>query len=121
MRTVRTEDELAAAIKAGAPQIEGVGELAEAVQARRATKKRLRVGALLLAVGGLAAAPFTGGVSLFATGPSLATIIVVSVGAALLFAVMENYDEIHFEVGPHPVRLHFTEGSKRYESKEDRS
>ncbi|MEZ4495157.1 MAG: hypothetical protein R3C29_17815 [Dehalococcoidia bacterium] len=105
MTTVHTKRELEAAVKAGTREIQVRGELAKAIHERRETKKKVGIGAAILAVGGIAAAPFTGGASLVATGPSVATILAVSIGAGLLVAIHEGYEDIDFEITKDGARL----------------
>lgn len=104
MRTVTTEEELADAVKGGESEIEVQGDLAKRVHAARRRRKAARIGGGLLLVGGIAAAPFTGGLSLAASGASVGTICAVSAGAALLLAIREGYDA-DFQFGPGGMRL----------------
>ncbi|MEZ4495139.1 MAG: hypothetical protein R3C29_17720 [Dehalococcoidia bacterium] len=112
MKTVHTKKELEAAVKAGTREIEVRGNLAKAIHERRATRKKVGIGAAILAVGGIAAAPFTGGASLVATGPSFATILAVSIGAGLLVAIREGYEEIDFEITTQGARLRLRKKGK---------
>ena len=112
MKTVRTKAELEAAVEAGAREIEVQGKLAQALHGRKQTKKKVGIGAALLAGAGILAAPFTGGASLGATGPSVATILAVFIGAGLLLAIRDGYDEVDFEMTTNGARLKLRKKSK---------
>lgn len=107
MTTVRTETDLRAAVESELPEIRIEGELAEAVHRRRTTKKRFRLGGLLLAVAGVCAAPFTGGASLgmTATEVGLLSVAALTVGAGLIASLSDAYDEVEFSVGPTGARV----------------
>ena len=97
--TVRTKEQLAAAVDAGTAEIVVEGELAKRI---KDGEKVREVGKWTLMVLGaaVAALPFTGGVSLAVaapiaalTGLNIAVILaVVFVGLALLLAVYKGYD-----------------------------
>ena len=112
MATVRTKQELDAAMKSGVEEIVVEGELAKHVK----NGKRVRtIGAGTLAVLGAAigASPFTGGLSLAiaapiaaSTGLALAVVIAaVFVGLAILIALWKEYEEISFGYFDGELRL----------------
>lgn len=69
--TVYSKKELDDAYALGARRITVKGEFAQQIRTRCKLKKASRITAGLIAVAGIAAAPFTGGTSLLATGVGL--------------------------------------------------
>lgn len=63
MVTVSTKEELKAAMDRHEPKILATGSLAESLRKKSKIKKGLRVGGLLLAIGGVIMIPFTAGTS----------------------------------------------------------
>lgn len=113
MKTVTTKEELRAAIEDGVAEIEIQGDLARSVHGARARRKAAKIGGGLVALGGIAAAPFTGGFSLAMTGSSIGTILAVSVGAGLLLAIHEGYEEIDVKAGPSGFSLRLRRRGER--------
>jgi hypothetical protein len=106
VRTVSTKSELESAKNDGADEITVIGKLADNLHK---AKKIAYVGAgtLALLTAALAAAPFTGGVSMVGlvpvaalTGLEIAAIIAaVSIGLTLIIAVFKDYEEIECSNG----------------------
>lgn len=76
MKTVRTKEELAQALKAGETHIMVKGELAETMRKRKKRKKMALIGGGALLLAGIVAIPFTGG----ASAAAAATALTVSAG-----------------------------------------
>ena len=68
MKNVYNEAELAQAIKQGESCITVYGNVAKKIRRRKMKKRTATIGGTLLALGGLAAAPFTGGTSAGGSG-----------------------------------------------------
>lgn len=64
MKTVHTKEELVAALKSGETHIIAKGEIAETLRKKKKRRTAALIGGGLLAVGGIIAAPFTGGASI---------------------------------------------------------
>lgn len=102
--TVRTKEELDAAVKSNLPRIVVHGELAEKLESAINLKKYSKVAIAALGVA-LAAVPFTGGLSGFAalpivalTGIELAVIVaVIAIGLALILLILSKYDKVRFK------------------------
>ena len=108
---VTTKEQLKKAHEAGAKEIIIEGELAKKVHQG---KSIVKIGAITMGIltVGVAAIPFTGGLSMAVattaaapivalTGMEIAVIIaVIFVGAALLLAIWKDYEEIEYSSGP---------------------
>lgn len=71
MKNVYNEAELAQAIKQGESCITVYGNVAKKIRRRKMKKRTATIGGTLLALGGLAAAPFTGGTSAVASAAGI--------------------------------------------------
>lgn len=67
MRTVYTQNELEETIKAHEEKILCKGEIARQFAKKKKRKRAARIGGVLIAIGGIAAIPLTGGASLLGT------------------------------------------------------
>lgn len=104
--TVSTKSALRQATEKGVDEIIVTGDLAKKL---KRAKKIAYVGGTTLTIlaGALAAAPFTGGISIIAaapiaalTGLEISLIIVAStIGLALILAVYKDYEEIEYDNG----------------------
>ena len=86
MTTVSTKQELISAIERRETQIIATGEIAASIRRKVKVKKGAKVGGLVLAIGGLLAIPFTGGVSagLTAAGLTCLTGVATLTGTQIL-------------------------------------
>lgn len=71
MKTVHNEKELAQAIEQGESCIAVYGNVAKKIRRQKMGKRTATIGGTLLALGGLAAAPFTGGASAAASAAGI--------------------------------------------------
>lgn len=83
MITVYTKDELKRAIEKKQFPIKCVGELASQLTKKKKRAKKAKIGGALVALGGLAAIPFTGGASAAATAAGLTTMGFTATGITL--------------------------------------
>ena len=99
MITVYNKQELQEALKNKGQKIRVEGsyanELAQKIHRKKKVSKAVMVGGAVVALGGLAAAPFTGGASLGATAVTLTTAqlaLILGVSASLLgYAIHKKY------------------------------
>lgn len=85
MTTVYTTAELESALTSGEKHLIAKGEVAEELRKKYNRKKAIKTGGILVALTGLAAAPFTGGTSLLATfGTAGLTVGALTISAAEL-------------------------------------
>ncbi|MCR4559899.1 MAG: hypothetical protein K5685_07455 [Bacteroidales bacterium] len=87
MRTVYSKTELERALTSGEKHIIAKGEIAKELRKKNNLKKAAKIGGILLAIGGIAAAPFTGGASLIpsiAAAGATATITITTAELAIL-------------------------------------
>ena len=87
MRTVYSKTELERALTSGEKHIIAKGEIAKELRKKNNLKKTAKIGGILLAIGGIAAAPFTGGASLIpsiAAAGATATITITTAELAIL-------------------------------------
>lgn len=94
MRTVSTEEQFKEALKQRKKKILCKGEVAKKFQQKKKRKEMAKTGGIAIALAGLAAAPFTGGVSLAATAMGLTVgALTISAGelAIILGAVVAIY------------------------------
>lgn len=99
MRTVPTKEELAKALKAK-EKVRVTGPLADSFIKKQKSKKNTKIAAAAVAVGGLLAMPFTGGLSGLATMTALtvgtvtisaAEIAVILGGTAAIYGIHKGY------------------------------
>jgi hypothetical protein len=119
-RTVRTEKELEEAVKAGVNEI--IIENKDLVEKVHRVKqiKKVSVTALTIAVPlivvAVAAAPFTGGLSVAAAAPiavasglSASAIVaiagIIAVGLLVIISIMNDYEEIECSLNPPKLKL----------------
>jgi hypothetical protein len=101
---VRTKEELKAAVESGANQILVLGELAENLNTALKIKSASKWAIGLLAAP-LAAAPATGGLSLWAAAPAasltgieiVAIIAAAAIGIALILLICREYRKVRFK------------------------
>ena len=74
MKTVYTKEELTRAINNGEKHILAKGSIADTLQSKNRRKTAAKVGGIALALGGIIAAPFTGGASLLGLGAAGLTV-----------------------------------------------
>lgn len=84
MKAVYTQEELASAINNGEKHILAKGSIAETLQSKNRRKTVAKVGGIALALGGILAAPFTGGTSLLGLGAAGLTVGTLSITTAEL-------------------------------------
>lgn len=85
MVTVSTKEELKAAMERHEPKILATGSLAESMRKNSKAKKGLRIGGLLLAIGGVIMIPLTAGTSSAITAMGL-TAAGLTIGSVTLTA-----------------------------------
>lgn len=122
---VTTKEELKRAVKNKEDDILIQGEVLKYYKAASKLKKVGKI-SLGIAVAGVVAAPFTGGLSSVgtmgvvaaaATSASLSTTalitFIVFMGVGLLFAIFSDYEEIEAEAGSRGVKLKLKKNSKK--------
>lgn len=101
MKHVYTKTQLQEALNQGEQEITLHGEVADAVAHKYRAKKNAKTGGLMLAVGGILALPFTGGLSLSAVAAGLtigsvtisaAELAILVGGTVALAGIIKDYD-----------------------------
>lgn len=104
-KTVYTKDEMRRALAAGERTIIAKGELAQEIRNKSKRSKGAKIGGGILAVGGILAAPFTGGTSLAATAAgltigtitiSVAELAILVGGAVAITAIVKGCKNVTF-------------------------
>ncbi len=104
-KTVYTKDEMRRALADGEKSIIAKGELAREIRNSSKRRKGAKIGGGILAVGGLLAAPFTGGTSLAATAAgltlgsltiSVAELAIIVGGAVAITGIVKGCKKITF-------------------------
>lgn len=117
--TVRTKEELEAAVEWGADKIVVKGDLAKQIRNGRGIRKVNRA-TLAVLDGRIAALPFTGGASMTVAAPIAAltgteivlVVAIITVGVVLLSAIWKDYDKVKFSTDGRRLKLVLRRKSK---------